>query len=156
MSEELKNLQHKLKNNEDAKRFYIEASDVEEDDESHCGNEVKLSLKKKNTKKRNINTKGDINMILFEQFMNKQEELNKTNIELYQLKTELDVEEVKTRYVRLELNNAQVDLEEKKRELGEMIKYKKKYQIQLFFSVLFFVCFIFTGVLNITQKYELL
>lgn len=107
----LKNFQRSLDENEDEKRHYVNAEVEEsESDDSESENEeqeaIKIVAPRKQKKKSNVDT------MLMEQLISQQKSYLKAQRTIYKLRTEIDTEEVKTRYLKLDLNNAEVRISE--------------------------------------------
>ena len=102
---DLKNYQRSLDEDQEEKRRF---ADVEEDTESESESEeaIKIVPPKKAKKRSQIDT------MLMEQLIAQQKAYLKAQKTIYKLRTEIDTEEVKTRYVKLDLNNAEVRITE--------------------------------------------
>ena len=120
---EVKNYQRNLDNDREAKNLYVDA-EVEEDEEesgSESGSdEEQIKIVAPRRKK-----KSTMDTMLLGQSMSQQKELLKAQKLIYKLKAEINNEEVKTRYLKLDLNNAQVRLEE------ELVKNKQLFQAKV-------------------------
>jgi hypothetical protein len=117
---ELKKFQRSLDENEEEKRRYVDAELQSEEDDSNSEEEeaIKIVAPKKSRKRSPIDT------MLMEQLISQQKEYLKAQKTICKLRTEIDTEEVKTRYIKLDLNNAQVKIA----ELTELEKnYRRKY-----------------------------
>lgn len=111
INNEVKDFQKKLDSNEENKHHFVHAevdSDSEEvlsDDD--CSPAITIShSKKKNSDKDPISNK------MFQRLLEQQEALAKAQKLVYKLKSDLNTEEIQARYVKLDLNNAQVKIEE--------------------------------------------
>jgi hypothetical protein len=68
---------------------------------------------------RRKNKKGRMDELLMEQLLFQQKQTLKAQKKIYELQTEIYTEEVKTRYIKLDLNNLQVKNEEIKDKLSK-------------------------------------
>jgi hypothetical protein len=114
MSEELKNFQNTLSTNNEMKQNFVDSKQNESssEDDSDSGSDcdhIKISSQRK--KNKNNKNKNLENMLL-EQSIIQQNAFLKAQKTIYKLKSEIDSEEVKTRYLKLELNSLQVELRE--------------------------------------------
>lgn len=113
MNSHLKKFQHSLNENTDEKNQFINSkiqsdSDIEIESDSESESEtVTLTIPPKKTKREN-----HIDFLLMEQLIKQQKAYLKAQKTIYKLQTEIDTEEVKTRYIKLDLNNAQVRIED--------------------------------------------
>jgi hypothetical protein len=112
MSEELKNFQNTLSTNNEMKQNFVESkqNDSSSEDDSDSGSDcdhIKISSQFKN-KNKNKNLEN----MLLEQSIIQQNAFLKAQKTIYKLKSEIDSEEVKTRYLKLDLNSLQVELRE--------------------------------------------
>ena len=102
--------QKNLDKNKELKEFFVSAEKDEESEESDSsdseGKEMKIVLPKR--KKKNADTSQEL---LF-QLINQHKTLSMAQKKLYKVKTQLESLEITSRYVKLDLNNAQVKLEE--------------------------------------------
>ena len=110
---ELKNFQNNLKNNKDTSSKFIhnnnegDCSDCSEEGSGNNTYNIKIPGKKSGKSGNN-----NINYNLLCQIINQQNTISKIQKKMYKLQSELDQEEIKSRYTRLELNNTQVDIDE--------------------------------------------
>lgn len=95
--------QKTLDNDKDMKNSFINA-EVDESDSEDDTCEIIIPKRKK---KKGIDTSQEL---LF-QLIKQHHILSKTQKKMYELQSEIDKEEVSTRYIKLELNNTQVNLE---------------------------------------------
>lgn len=112
---ELKKFQVNLDTDKDMKNMFVEKET--EDVQSHSSSEEEDHIKivaPRKTKKGN-----PIDAMLFEQTITQQKAYLKAQKTIYRLQSEIDTEEVKTRYLKLDLNNLQVKLDD------ELVKNKK-------------------------------
>jgi hypothetical protein len=139
---ELKKFQRSLDENEEEKRRYVDAELQSEEDDSNSEEEaIKIVAPKKARKRSPIDT------MLMEQLISQQKQYLKAQKTICKLRTEIDTEEVKTRYIKLDLNNAQVKIA----ELTELERtYRRKYheeyttnKILIMFIISYFIWRVF-------------
>jgi hypothetical protein len=137
-NQDIKTYQKNLKDDSETRQFYIEARNDDEDtldkfyieDNEIVSEEEPIIQKPKKMKKdySNIvnsnkfvrsNGVNTIEQTIISLYENASKELNKTKEQLYKIKNQNELEEVKMRYLRLELNNSQVELENKTKELTD-------------------------------------
>lgn len=120
---ELKKFQANLDADKEAKNNFVEkeSSRVDSSSEESCSDEeqIKIVAPRKTKKGSAIDT------MLFEQTIAQQKAYLKSQKTIYRLQSEIDTEEVKTRYLKLELNNLQVRLDD------EVLKNKSMNSVQL-------------------------
>jgi hypothetical protein len=129
MSEQLANFQRSLNENAEEKNQFINAGNSDSDSESESET-VRLVLPKKTKREHPIDA------MLMEQLIKQQKAYLKAQKTIYKLQTEIDTEEVKTRYIKLDLNNAQVRIE-------ELNKYVMKFYYAC--AVIFFLFTVFSA-----------
>ena len=111
-SSELINFQHSLQNDEEEKKNFVSATVTSDDDDGDSSSDyddreaIKIVPPKKPKKNSHIET------LLMEQLVSQQRAYLRAQKTIYKLRTEMDTEEVKTRYIKLDLNNAQVRIDE--------------------------------------------
>jgi hypothetical protein len=106
---ELKNFQDNLiKDNETKFQFIDKKVDSEEEESSSEEESLKIVAPRRKA------GKGGLDKMLLEQSIAQQNAYLKAQKAIYKLKSEIDIEEVKTRYLKLDLNNIQVSLDEEK------------------------------------------
>jgi hypothetical protein len=110
--ENLNMFQKKINEDNDIKSSYISSSALNFDSDSES-DAYKIVIPK-NNRKKNIDTTSQ--ELLF-QLLKQHKKLLKTQKRMYKLQSEFDKEEIKGRYVKLDLNNAQVSVEESKEKL---------------------------------------
>ena len=110
--ENLNMFQKKINEDNDIKSSYISSSALNFDSESES-DAYKIVIPKNNRKKNTDTTSQEL---LF-QLLKQHKKLLKTQKRMYKLQSEFDKEEIKGRYVKLDLNNAQVSVEESKEKL---------------------------------------
>jgi len=133
---ELKNFQRSLDEDAEEKHRFVnaEVEDSEEDSESEA-EAIKIVAPKKPKKSSQIDT------MLMEQLIAQQKAYLKAQKTIYKLRTEIDTEEVKTRYIKLDLNNEQVKVTEltlSRKEYQQ--KYYKLCAINAAFAFIIFAC----------------
>jgi hypothetical protein len=104
----LNNLQKSLNEDVEVQSNFLHAeveSDCSESDSEQESCKIILPKRKKNT---------DTSQEMLHQLLLQHKMLSKTQKKMYKLQSEIDSEEVSTRYIKLELNNTQVILEETK------------------------------------------
>lgn len=110
--ENLNMFQKKINEDNDIKSSYISSSALNFDSDSES-DAYKIVIPKNNRKKNTDTTSQEL---LF-QLLKQHKKLLKTQKRMYKLQSEFDKEEIKGRYVKLDLNNAQVSVEESKEKL---------------------------------------
>jgi hypothetical protein len=135
-NKQITQLQNKLKNNSETKRYYIDQEDVHEDYENDFNNSIEIIPKTV----RKINKNENLNTVLFEEYLKLQEIINNTLEQVHTLNRENAVEEVKSRYLKLDLNNLQIDLAAKELQLEDtrknLYKYRNNFYISVFVNIL--------------------
>ena len=118
-SPSLKKFQKNLRNNRDEQECYINNSreSSSESDSDSEGNTIRIGLKQRKKKKNK-----EFELAYFMKAYSRIEKLQKR---LYKQQTNLDSQEEKNRYLKMDLNNAQVSLDEEKDKFKEL---KKKYK----------------------------
>lgn len=113
MQENITSFQKNLNDNkEDQTQFIYNKDDSDIDSDS----EYNLTLPKKAKK-------GDtINYELLYQIINQQNNISNVKKKVYKLQSELDQTEIKTRYLKLDLNNAQIEISEYKEQQKDINK----------------------------------
>lgn len=104
----LKQLRKVLKEDSDVKRDYINARAQDMED-------INASVECKT---------DNINLEIFQQLLKSQQENIENQKTIYELRSEIDTEEVKSRYIKLDLNNATVKSEDLKEDI---VNIKKKH-----------------------------
>lgn len=105
---ELKSFQKDLSNDNDKKRHYVE-KDYDTDEEEEDVEEYTVSVKN-----------GNIDTMMMRELLRTQSQFVKSQKELFKLQTEIDTNEVHLRYLKLDLNNAQVNNDELKASNKEL------------------------------------
>lgn len=106
---DLKDFQRSLNRNEEQKSHFVNKDNSDSESSDSESETVRLSFPKK------TKTTNPIDTMIMEQLIKTQKSYLKAQKTIYKLQTEIDTEEVKTRYLKLDLNNAQVHNEELKR-----------------------------------------
>jgi hypothetical protein len=123
MSAEVKNFQRDLDGDREAKNRFV---DAEEDSvscsEDNSSDEEEEQIKIVAPRKKK---KSAIDTMLLEQTLNQQKSYIKAQKTIYKLRSEVDTEEVKMRYLKLDLNNVQVKLDE------ALVKNKELFKVQI-------------------------
>ena len=120
---DLKKFQSNLDSDKEAKNMFVskEKEDSENDSNSEEDEEEHIKI----VAPRKIKKGSAIDTMLFEQTIAQQKAYLKSQKTIYRLQSEIDTEEVKTRYLKLELNNLQVRLDD------EVLKNKTMSAVQL-------------------------
>lgn len=119
--------QKQLDNDEETKSNFITASNEESDSDSESDSETeecKIVFPKHKQKK------NDTSRELLYQLLQQNKQLIKARKKQYKLQSELHKEEVQSRYVKLELNNAHVVAEESKNKLKTTKKKLFRSQVE--------------------------
>lgn len=112
---DVREFQRELNNDEDEKMHFVESTIPDSSSESDH-DEVRIVAPRRRKKK------GHIDTMLMEQLLLQQKACMKAQKKIYELQTEIDTEEIKTRYIKLDLNNAQVKANEEKEKRQNMKK----------------------------------
>jgi hypothetical protein len=137
-------LQKNIKNSDSIKQNFINAhvSDSE-------GSESEMEDKKRPIKTphtiKNIST---IDMLIMEQYIDIQRQYLKSQKTIYKLKNEIDTEDVKTRYLKLDLNNAQVEIADLKIALDKSSKSLSKSMMFNAGFIMFFLVIAISYLIN--------
>jgi hypothetical protein len=116
---EVKSYQRNLNDDREAKQHFVEAEDNDETDASSEEEEhVKIVAPRRKKK-------STIDAMLLSQSISLQQDCLKAQKTIYKLRSEIDTEDVKTRYLKLDLNNLQVKLDE------ELVKNKVLFRTQV-------------------------
>jgi hypothetical protein len=136
---ELKNFQANLNSDRDAKQQYIDKQVDTEDESITDDSDVEEPIKIIASRKKG--GKSGLDKMLLEQTISQQNLYLKAQKTISKLRTEIDIEEVKTRYLKLDMNNLQVKLYqefEKNREMrNEIFNAKAENFIFRVFVVLY-------------------
>ena len=110
--QDLKNFKKNLDTNKDDQDFYVN-SEVTEDESDSSDTEIlkhdELFVAPKNSSK--------INSVLLQQLFKQQSVILNAQRTIYKLKNDLNKEELKMRYLKLDLNNSQLHSEELENQL---------------------------------------
>ncbi len=90
-----------------------------------------------------------IDMMLMEQYIQQQKDYLKAQKTIYKLKNEIDTEEVRSRYLKLDLNNEQV----KNIELQQKVKYLNNKFSQSLSANVFLFMIILSYIMKLLFKY---
>lgn len=134
-SRTVRQLQDELNTNNDMKQNFINgsASDVSSDSDEDVQESCRIMVPKQK--------KGrDPNTMLLSELIIQQKLYMKSQKKVFKLQNEINVEEVRTRYIKLDLNNAQVTIEEKKEEI-KILKSTLSYPHREIWMYRFFVTF---------------
>lgn len=131
---EVRNFQRSLNEDSDEKYRFVNA-DVEESDSEDSEEEDTEAIKIVPPKK--AKKQSHIDKMLMTQLVAQQKAYLRAQKTIYKLRTEIDTEEVKSRYIKLDLNNAQVKIE----ELGA---YQGKYYKSIIVNVIMLVFILYT------------
>jgi hypothetical protein len=108
---EVKNYQKKLDKDEEVKRHYVEAELSESDSDLSSDEEESPAITISQVKRKK-DLKDPISSKLFQRVLELQETNMKAQKAIFKLRNELNTEEIQARYVKLDLNNAQVKIGE--------------------------------------------
>lgn len=108
------NLGKSLNTDKEVRKDYIEGNVLSSDTSSDSSSDseedtAKIVIKKKKRKKNN---KKESSMDLLERLIQQQQDFLKVQKKVYKLESEITIEETKSRYIKLDLNNAVVKYEE--------------------------------------------
>lgn len=120
---DVRNLQKKLYSDHDTVREFI---DHDKSSESDSESDVQESCRIVVPKRR---SKHSLDFLL-QELVNHQKMYISSQRKVMKLKTEIDTEEVRTRYLKLDLNNAQVLADERKDRLTKMKNVLVSAQIE--------------------------
>jgi hypothetical protein len=145
-------LQRNLDRNQDFRSTFISAENSDSD--SSESESCKIVLPKKRRKK--VDTSQELLFQLIKQNKN----LSKTKKKMYSIQADLDKEEIKSRYVRLDLNNAQVECQEVTEKLkqsnSDLHKVRTENIITKVFIALYFTYRIYAFFCTPTNPYAVL
>ena len=123
--EKLNIYQKQLDDDEEVKISFVDASNNESESESESENEGCKIIFPKNKQRRN-----DTSQELLYQLLIQNKKHAKVQKRLYELQSELDREEVRGRYAKLELNNVQVAVDEAKEQIKTTKNILFKSQVE--------------------------
>ena len=115
---ELKNFQTNLNSDREAKQQYIDKQVDTEDESNSESSEAEEQIKIIAPRKKA--GKSGLDKMLLEQTISQQNLYLKAQKTICKLRTEIDIEEVRTRYLKLDLNNLQVKLDQEVDKNKEM------------------------------------
>jgi hypothetical protein len=134
---DLKEFQKKLDTSFEDKEYYLNAEAESDEDED---TQIRISAPRKN-KKPSIDT------ALMEQLILANQNVLKAQKKVYKLTSDLDIEEVKMRYLKLDLNNSDVKINELTNENKIVKQIYNKALIEIWFTrsilVLYFFLYIY-------------
>jgi len=136
---DVKDYQRDLNTNESSKRHFIDA-DADDESEDSDQNEVRIIAPVRNRKK------GHLDEMVMEQLLAQQRAYIKAQKRICKLQTEIDTEEVRTRYLKLDLNNAQVKADEEKETRLKVEKELYNAHVENWVFRLLMVLFMFATV----------
>lgn len=116
----LKEFQHDLNKDKETKQNFVNASD-EHDEDSESSDESSDEDSHIKIVSRKAKKKYSFESDLMERLVSQQKAYVKAQKTIFKLRSENEIEEVKMRYLKLDLNNAQVLLDEEK-ELTKKLK----------------------------------
>ena len=143
--------QKNLNEDTELKSSYINAENSESDSEySDDTNEPTNACKivfPNRSKSKNIHTSQE----LLSQLIKQHQVISNIQKKMYKLKSELDKEEITSRYIKLDLNNTQIKFEESKEQLETSKQHLTKTKIEnwvlrsviLLFFMLKIYCFLY-------------
>lgn len=120
---DLKKFQSNLDSDKEAKNMFVNKENIDSENDSNSEEDEEEHIKI--VAPRKIKKGSAIDTMLFEQTIAQQKAYLKSQKMIYRLQSEIDTEEVKTRYLKLELNNLQVRLDD------EVLKNKTMSAVQL-------------------------
>lgn len=121
---DLKKFQSNLDGDKESKNMFVNKENIDSENDSNSEEEDEEEHIKI-VGPRKIKKGSAIDTMLFEQTIAQQKAYLKSQKMIYRLQSEIDTEEVKTRYLKLELNNLQVRLDD------EVLKNKKMGDVQI-------------------------
>jgi hypothetical protein len=140
----ISSFQRNLSDSAEAKNRFLNSeinSSTSEDDEVE-EKKIAKPLPKKRLSSR-------IDMMLMEQYIQQQKDYLKAQKTIYKLKNEIDTEEVRSRYLKLDLNNEQV----KNIELQQKVKYLNNKFSQSLSANVFLFMIILSYIMKLLFKY---
>ena len=130
--------QQELDKNKETKESFINADNESISDSSSDEEPCKLIIPKRKNKK------SDTSSELLSQLINQHKDLSLAQKKLFKVKNELNALEITSRYVKLDLNNAQVKIEENNIKFKEYKDTLYKTNIEnMFHRILWFVLILF-------------
>lgn len=145
-----KQYQEELDQDQDMKSDYLNAevsSSESSDDEGSRSLDFNVVLPKSSKSKRRYDTEQQ----LFVQLMNTQKTLMKYQKKNYKLQSEIDKSEIENRYIKLDLNNAQVKINKYKEDIKDIkavLKKTKRDKIVMMVIICLFVLYRVWGVIE--------
>lgn len=148
-TKELKNFQTNLNMDKETKQQFV---DKEIEDE-HKFEEESISDSSSSEEEEHIKIiaprkkgKSGLDQLLLEQTISQQKAYLKAQKTISKLRSEIDTEEVKTRYLKLDLNNLQVKLDEEVEKNKEMNKELSKINFENMAFKAFIIFYIFWSI----------
>jgi len=134
-SQTVRQLQDELNTNNDMKQNFIDGSvsDVSYDSEEDVQESCRIMVPKQKKCR-------DPNTMLLSELIIQQKLYMKSQKKVFKLQNEINVEDVRTRYLKLDLNTAQVTIEEKEEEI-KILKSTLSYPHREIWMYRFFVAF---------------
>lgn len=128
------NFQKTLNTNNSLKRKFIDSSNGDSDTDYGVDSDIKQPVKIRNS----TNTRNAVDLTLLDQLLQQQLQIQLLQKKLYTCRNEVDVEEVKTRYLKLDLNNEQVKNSEFMDEKNVLSKklYQRSLMVGIEFSLI--------------------
>jgi len=121
----VRQLQNHLRTDDNMKRNFIDTN-VSSSEEEEDDNKSQPMLHKSGRTR----TKYQEKTTILSELIHQQKLYLKSQRKIYKLKNQIDVEEVRTRYLKLELNNAQVLEKEKGEECKHLFKNLTKVRVE--------------------------
>lgn len=139
----VRNLQNKLSHSIDNRNDFLNASNssAESDSDSESQRSCRIVVPKYHRKK-------DPSTLLLEQLVAQQQAFLKSQRKVYKLKGEIDTNEVRERYLKLDLNNAQVEVEELKEKKKNTEKNMFYARVENWVVRLTLLAYIFFTIIN--------
>lgn len=134
--------QKNLDDDKEIQESFIKADVLDNESESESESEYKIVLPKRSKKH------SDTSQNLLHQLIYQNERLSKIQKRMYTIKAELDREEIINRYIKLDLNNSQINLKDMKYDFEVCNKELKYARIENWvsrISMLLYIVYIFFG-----------
>jgi hypothetical protein len=117
----------------------VESDSGSSDSETESENEQNIVIPIERKRKRE-----GINFLLMDNLTRTQERLSKAQKKIYKLKSEIDTQEVKDRYLKLDLNNREVEIEKLKQVEAKFFYSRIENWIERTLLILFITIYIGT------------
>jgi len=137
---ELKNYQRDIDADHEVKRSFVDAgneTDEESDGEDEYGN-LPIQIVSQQPKK-----KAHIDVMLMAQLTAQQKETFRAQKIIGKLRAQIESDEIRTRYLKLDLNNAQVKAEEETVKTKDLSTKLIKAQLEIWIVRMLFTLYIF-------------